>query len=345
MKQTNLQFVSSSYNKSYIETKRIVHQLNIKSKNDWFKFYDIIIKKHNIPYSPDTHFKSKNEWISWGDFLGTKKQQDNLKSLNYLSYNKAKKWIKDNLIKINTIENWKQSVKENKIPEIIPNRPDRYYNNKNRGWISWGDFLGTGRISNKNIKFISYDESKKIIQSNNITCRQEWIKNKIFLKNMNIPFDPNRVYKNNGWISWGDFFGTGKLQDNLKSLNYLSYDDAKKWIKNNLNISNVKSWKILVKENKIPEIIPNHPENYYKKKNRGWLGWKDFLGTSKDNCNNKKFISYNDAKILIRKLNIKTSREYHKNIKGNNDYKLPKNPYRYYKSIKQWISWNDFLSK
>lgn len=29
----------------------------------------------------------------------------------------------------------------------IPNRPERYY--KNRGWVSWGDFLGTGRVANQ----------------------------------------------------------------------------------------------------------------------------------------------------------------------------------------------------
>ena len=32
-----------------------------------------------------------------------------------------------------------------------------------------------------------------------------------------------------------------------------------------------------VKNKKIPDIIPNHPEIFYNKKNRGWLGWIDFL--------------------------------------------------------------------
>lgn len=92
----------------------------------------------------------------------------------------------------------------------------------------------------------------------------------------NIPTDPRHYYKE--WISWGEFFGTGKKQDNLLSINYLSYEDAKKYIKENFSeIRSEKIWKNYVKNNKIPNIIPNHPELYYNRKNRGWIGWKDFL--------------------------------------------------------------------
>lgn len=91
----------------------------------------------------------------------------------------------------------------------------------------------------------------------------------------NIPTNPRHYYKE--WISWGEFFGTGRKQDNLLSINYLSYVDAKKWIKENLSeIKSQKMWKKYIKENKILNI-PNHPELYYNRSDRGWLGWKDFL--------------------------------------------------------------------
>jgi hypothetical protein len=35
-------------------------------------------------------------------------------------------------------------------------------------------------------------------------------------------------------------------------------------------------WKEYIKNNTI-KIIPNHPELYYNRKNRGWKGWKDFF--------------------------------------------------------------------
>lgn len=258
------------YSISYDECKKNIQKyFNVKSKSQWYK--NISNLPDTIPSNPREVYLERG-WISWGDFLGTNKIQDNIKSKNYISYDDAKIWIKDNL-DITTIVKWKQNVKENKIPEFIPNRPYRFY--QKRGWISWGDFLSTGRIANQNKKniFLSYENACKFVRNNNIKSNIEYRK---FNLPINIPAAPSQYYKE--WISWGDFFGTGRSQDNLLSANYLYYNDAKEWIKNNLpEIKTEKVWKIYVKDNKIPDIMPNHPELYYNRKNRGWIGWKDFL--------------------------------------------------------------------
>lgn len=138
--------------------------------------------------------------------------------------------------------------------------------------------MGTKRIANQNKIFISYEEAKKIIINLNIKSRNQFrLLHDEKIKKYNIPVEPNSTYKNNGWTNWGDFLGTNRLQDNLKALNYLSYEESKNWIKNNLNILSKKDWVVHVKDNKIPNIIPNNPQLYYYKKNRGWKGWKDFL--------------------------------------------------------------------
>jgi hypothetical protein len=53
---------------------------------------------------------------------------------------------------------------------------------------------------------------------------KEWAKSKGKPKNM--PADPYRVYKNEGWISWGDWLGTG----NKARKDFLSYGEAKKYV-------------------------------------------------------------------------------------------------------------------
>lgn len=258
------------YTISYDDCKKYVQEkLNIKSISQWRKNKNLI--PEFIPMEPKNVFANRG-WISWGDFLGTNRIQDNLKATKYISYNDAKNWIKNNS-KIDTIVQWKKYVKEKLIPETIPNRPDRYY--QKRGWISWGDFLSTGRIANQNKKdiFLSYNDACAFVREQNIKSMKEF---RNFNLPNNIPTDPRHYYKE--WISWGEFFGTGKKQDNLLSINYLSYEDAKKYIKENFSeIRSEKIWKNYVKNNKIPNIIPNHPELYYNRKNRGWIGWKDFL--------------------------------------------------------------------
>jgi hypothetical protein len=258
------------YTISYDDCKNYINKnLNIKSKSEWYKKINLL--PDFIPINPREVYLSRG-WISWGDFLGTGRIQDNLKAIKYMSYDDAKLWIKNNL-KINTIVQWKKYVKEKLIPESIPNRPDRYY--LKRGWLGWGDFLGTGRVANQNKKniFLSYEDACKFVREQNIKSIKQFRNFKLLI---NIPTDPRHYYKE--WISWGEFFGTGKKQDNLLSINYLSYVDAKNWIRENLSeIKSEKAWRIYVKNSKIPSTIPNHPELYYNRKDRGWLGWKDFL--------------------------------------------------------------------
>jgi hypothetical protein len=129
------------YKMSYDEVKKWIKQnFKLKSKSEWYN--NIFNIPEFIPSNPRQVYLKKG-WISWGDFLGTNNVWDNL--VNYVSYEDSKKIIKN--LQINSGNEYKQFVKENKIPNNIPNRPERYY--KTRGWISWGDFLGNGRIANQ----------------------------------------------------------------------------------------------------------------------------------------------------------------------------------------------------
>lgn len=86
-------------------------------------------------------------------------------------------------------------------------KPNRYYSNKNREWKGWGYFLNTGNVMNKYKTFPTYEETKEIIENFNIKSNKEWrMFSKTDGKKLNLPSAPDRTYKNNGWISWKDFF-------------------------------------------------------------------------------------------------------------------------------------------
>ena len=187
---------------------------------------------------------------------------------------------------------------------------------------------------------ITYEECKKWVKENvKVKSKTDW-SNKLKLLPDYIPKNPNQRYKNDGWVSWGDFLGTNRVSDNY--VNYLNYDEAKKTI-NLLNIKKVIDYKILAKEGKIPHNIPNRPNRYYE--NRGWLGWSDFLGCDIIANQNKKFFNLEEFKINIKKLNIKKMSEYKKYcLSGSRDGRMPTNPLTVYRREDKKVSWLDIIT-
>jgi hypothetical protein len=131
----------------------------------------------------------------------------------------------------------------------------------------------------------------------------------------------------------GDFLGTNKVSDNITAYNnYISYNDAKEYLKDR-NIESSVEYKKLYSDVK---FLPNRPERYYK--NRGWLGWKDYLSKV-----DRVYLSYKEAVIFISKNNIKSVSQYRSFIKLNNIDFLNTNPEYFYAD--EWINWQHYLNK
>ena len=88
----------------------------------------------------------------------------------------------------------------------------------------------------------------------------------------NIPISVANVYHNKGWISLGEFLGTGKVADNLK--NYKSFTEAKKFV-HKLKMKSIAEWRSFAKTKKKPLDIPFKVERTYSSE---WISWADFLG-------------------------------------------------------------------
>ena len=173
---------------SYKECSKFAIKNNIKSKNQWYKF-----AKTNLPFGiPKCPRNYYDEFESWGEFLNTGKIQDNRISDKYSNYDIARKWVHDNL-NILTKQDWIDLDRNGVLPEFIPNNPYGFY--KSRGWVSWGDFLGNGKIAHHLINYLTYEESKLFAQNNNIKSKTQWYE---FIRNnevpINIPKEPYRVY-------------------------------------------------------------------------------------------------------------------------------------------------------
>ena len=184
------------------EARKLVHKLNIKSNKDWRDYTKSSIYNNLIPKTPEKVYHKK--WRSWTDWLGNEEKSLKYISRNFVSYAEFKKYI--NGLNIRKESEWRSFLRDSKVDNSIPRRPDTAY--KNNGWIGWSDVFD--RPVRRNKDFLEFSEFKFLLKSNNIRSKKEY---RLFYQNCSnetksrIPFDFESTYKNKGWKGWADFLG------------------------------------------------------------------------------------------------------------------------------------------
>jgi predicted helicase len=306
------------------EAREYVQNLQLRNVREWESYKQKL--PFDIPKAPQIMYQNSG-WISWGNWLGTNNVSDWKKE--WLSYNEAQLFVQN--LNLKSGKEWIAYCKSGLKPDNIPSSPSNVY--KSAGWESMGEWLGHNYVSGKKRKYLSFEEAKKIVITLNLKSETEW---RIFIKSgekpTNIPSKPDRAFKDE-WHSWGDWLGTKSVA--TYKVQFISFHEAKELI-HQYNISSFQQWKDLIKSQDFNKLnIPKNPPRTYLNE---WEGWEDFFGHSYSSKQNN-WPSLNDAKILVKSLNIKSQSEYRKTKKNN----LPSHPDRVYKS--EWKGWADFLGK
>ena len=158
---------------------------------------------------------------------------------------------------------WVQYCKSGNKPNDIPSHPNGTY--KNKGWISWGDFFGTGTVAPQNKQFRTFADARKFVQTLGLKGQKEWDQYCASGEKPNdIPSNPNQNYKNKEWKSMGDWLGTGTVA--FKDKQYRSFADARKFVQT-LGLKGHGDWKKYCVSGNKPDDIPSHPWLVYKEWN------------------------------------------------------------------------------
>lgn len=238
------------------------------------------------------------------------------------------------------------AFKNGEIPSDIPATPYSIY--RNQGWISWGDWLGSGTVQTQQKIYSSYKEASDFAKRLNIKSVRDWQimrRDHPELFSDKIPGSPQNTYKNRGWISWGEFLGTGRVADG--TISWRPFKEAKAFV-HQLGLNNYKEWRDYCNGEfndlpKMPKDIPSGPRRVYKKK--GWSGFPDWLGTYRNI--KKGFRSFESARAFTRSLKIDSISKWRLYITGKLDgfdpkpFDIPSTPNIVYKN--EWIDWNDWL--
>ena len=220
-----------------------------------------------MPLKPETVYRNEG-WKGWGDFTGTGNIHGSQKE--YLSYENAKKIVFQR--KIKTTTEWKIFCKGDSFPGNLPKNPPTVY--KNKGWISWSDFLKSDRPSPKD-GYLPFEPAKEYVHTLKIESQSQW---RLFCKSgkkpKEIPNAPHLLKQySDQWTSWGDWLGTGRVADQNRI--YRKFKSARDFARK-LGLSSESKWRLYCKSGEKPEDIPSAPHNTYRDK--GWKGWKDWLG-------------------------------------------------------------------
>ena len=86
--------------------------------------------------------------------------------VEYISKENYSENIKDakkffSALKLTNKDEWNEYSKSNQRPSDIPSTPTQVYKKE---WKGWGDFLGTGRIANQDMVYLSAKEAKPVLK-------------------------------------------------------------------------------------------------------------------------------------------------------------------------------------
>ena len=280
-----------------------------------------------MPFNPDRTYK-KQGWVDWADFLGT----DNKNHIQYKSWLPLKEvqaYMRKYASHIKTRKQYRLWRKLDNREFLFPYNPVDYY--KDQGWVRWGVFLGTNRISSLEYhkRLLPLDQASRIVQKQRprIKSSTQYRKWHLKTKPKNLPLNPHKSYESQGWNGWVSFLGFEELGEWNKK-DRLLLEEARLYMRSQ-GITNLREFDKWKKEGKRPDFIPANPFRHYGKELKEKGGLRYFLGINK--------LHYEDTKELIQILGIETRKEYEifAQTKPYSDL-LPLYPQDTYKKFEGW---------
>ena len=330
------------------EARAFVHSLRLSDNREWRRYCagelpEKGTRPDDIPAAPERIYKSDG-WSHWGDWLGTRRPRI---FRNFRPFEDARRFARQ--LGLRDSHEWYAYCRGElpdkvKKPDDIPYGPVSAY--RNQGWISMGDWLGTGYVAPKMRQYREFKAAREFVHQLGFKNHDEWRRycNGELLekgrKPDDIPTLPNRVYAQTGWITWGDWLQTGNISPLKKA--FRPFEEARAFV-HELDLTSSSQWPDycqgkLRDKGKKPDDIPVNPGKVYK--DQGWISFRDWLGIS--------WLPYAEARAYVRALKLKNFEEWDRYrqgqllSKGQRHKHIPSNPNAVYKD-KGWTNLADWL--
>lgn len=339
------------------EARAFVHSLGLKSETEWRKYRIGKLPEKgfmppDIPSNPNRCY-AQNGWAGMGDWLGTGTVAPRQRV--YRLFEEAREFARR--LGLKNIEEWREFSKgklpdKGILPADIPADPYQAY--RDNGWVSVGDWLGTGAIAPSLRVYRNFDEARAFVRKLGLSGEDQWRKyckgklpEKGFLPS-DIPANPNQNYAKNGWTGMGDWLGTGNIAPCMRQ--FLPFEEARDFARG-LGINGSSEWRkysigILPGKECRPPFIPANPYQTYV--NDGWTNWGDWLGTGRLASQSWQYRPFDEARKFAQHLGLRSGAEWREYCRGKLHEKgmpppdIPAKPERTYAAT-GWVGWGDWL--
>ena len=343
--------------RTFEEAREFVRKLCLRNQKEWTVFCKGQLPEkgllpEDIPASPEKTYKNKG-WLGIGDWIGTGAIAPS--KMVYRDFEDARAFAHS--LELKGVDEWRDFCRgklphKGTLPKDMSASPDKTY--KNRGWLGFGDWLGTGNIANFLKVYRPFYEARAYARSLAFKGQKEWYafcKGELPEKSMlpeDIPRSPQKTYKDRGWQGFGDWLGTGNIASS--KMIYSEFEEARIFARG-LKLKSGSEWRDfcrgkLPEKGVLPFDIPANPSGTYK--NEGWQSMGDWLGTGTVAAHLRVYRQFQEAREFARNLKLKSWEEWQSFCRG----KLPEkgilppdisaSPEKTYKN-EGWQNWGDWL--
>ena len=235
------------------------------------------------------------------------------------------------------LREWEAYRRSAQRPRDIPSNPNATY--ADSGWSGYGDWLGTGNVAPQDKTFRKFEEARAFVRSLALRGQSGWaLYSRSGKRPVDIPSDPQRVYREQGWVNFGDWLGTGAIAS--RDMVYRPFAEAREYARR-LGLRNREEWQRHVKSGKKPPDIPANPNQTYR--DDGWRGYGDWLGTGLIATHLRVYRSFAEARAFVRDLKLTSANEWRRYAKsGQKPADISATPYITYRDD-GWAGWGDWL--
>jgi hypothetical protein len=200
-------------------------------------------------------------WISWPDWLGNGKER-----VAWKSFTEGRAVARG--LELKGQKGWHAWSKSEQRPSDIPSSPDKAY--RDAGWVSWPDWLGNGK---ERVAWKSFTEGRAFVRGLELKGWKEWkVWNESGQRPSNIPGNPYKTYRDDGWVSWPDWLGS---EGRVLAKDMLPFAVGRAYARK-LKLRSQKEWHAWSKSGQRPSNIPAAPHLTYR--DDGWISMPDWLG-------------------------------------------------------------------